>query len=150
MLCTLRRDFSRKLYLFLQASGLSGGAAAHPLDLFWEWVGVGFQHTDPKSYSNINVCRREAPSIKYGDPRVSHAKTNSIWQIVYFKQFYNAIFASFIFVDNDVQLRIALVILWARHFLFQTFIKFQLELATAGGRYDPSDPSPEHSTHFWM
>ena len=110
MLSTLRRDFSWKLYLFIQASGLSEGAAAHPLDLFWEWVGVGFQHTDPKSYSNINVCRREVPITKYGVPRVSHAEKNSIWQIVYFKQFYNAIFASFI-VANDVQLRIALVIL---------------------------------------
>ena len=66
--------------------------------------------TDPKSYSNINVCRREAPITKYGVPSVSHAEKNSIWQIVYFKQFYNAIFASFI-VANDVLLRIALVIL---------------------------------------
>ena len=49
--------------------------------------------------------------------------------IAYFKAFYNVIFASFI-VANDVQLRIALVILRARHFLFQTLIKFQLYLGT--------------------
>ena len=31
-----------------------------PPDLFWGWLGIDFQHTDPKSYSNINVCRRPA------------------------------------------------------------------------------------------
>ena len=66
--------FSGKLYYFSSSQRAEWRCIRPPLDLFWGWVGVGFQHRDPKSYSNINVCRPETPSTMYGSPRVTHAK----------------------------------------------------------------------------
>ena len=50
--------FRESFIFFLQASELSGDASAHPLDLFWGWVSVGFQQRD----LSVGVKRR-APSM---------------------------------------------------------------------------------------